>query len=109
MATTYKILGQSAPTTTTLTDVYTTPAATSTIVSTLTVANRSATEDTFRIAVRPAGATVSDEHYIIYDAPVSGNSLASFTIGLTLAETDVISVYSTNGTTSFNVFGSELT
>ena len=59
MAATYKVLGQSAPSATTATSLYTVPASTSTIVSTLTVCNRDTTAGTFRIAVRPAGATLA--------------------------------------------------
>ena len=51
MAETLKVLAQSAPAATTLTDVYTTPSLTSTTVSTLTVCNRGATAATFRISV----------------------------------------------------------
>lgn len=40
MISTYKVLGQSAPAATTAVDLYTVPALTSTIVSTITVCNR---------------------------------------------------------------------
>ena len=50
MPTTYKVLGQSNPSATTATTLYTTPSATQTIVSTITVCNQAATAGTYRIA-----------------------------------------------------------
>jgi hypothetical protein len=108
MPTTYKVLGQQAPAAITLTTAYTVPADTQTVVSTIIAANRSASVDAIRIAVRPAGESIATKHYITFDELVGGNVNAAFTIGISLAATDVISVYSTNGTTSFNIFGSEI-
>lgn len=108
MPTTYKVLGQVAPAAVTLTTAYTVPSATSTVVSTITAANRSASVDTIRIAVRPAGESIASKHYITYDEAIGGNVVAGYTLGISLAATDVISVHSTNGTTSFNIFGSEI-
>lgn len=109
MTDTLKVLGQSAPSATTLTTLYTVPGATSATVSTISVCNRSATATTFRIAVRPAGAGISNEHYVAYDAEILGNEIYGFTIGATLATTDVISVYATLATLSFNAYGVEVT
>jgi hypothetical protein len=61
------------------------------------------------VAVRPAGATISDEHYIYYDVNLRGNDTYMATIGLTLEATDVVSVYATDATVSFNLFGQEVT
>lgn len=108
MATTYKVLGQSAPAATTLTTLYTVPASTSTIVSTITVANRAASSGTYRIAVRVAAASIANAQYIIYDASLSANSTDTMTLGITLAATDVISVYASTVDFSFSAFGTEL-
>ena len=107
MATTYKVLAQSAPSATTNTDVYTVPSATSTILSTLTVCNRGASA-TFRIAVRPAGATLANQHYIVYDNYVNQYDTVFLTLGITVAATDVITVYASNANLSFSLFGSEI-
>lgn len=56
MANTYKVLSQTNPSATTLTDSYTVPAATQAIVSSISVANRSAISTSFRISVAIAGA-----------------------------------------------------
>lgn len=108
MATTYKVLGQSAPAATTLITLYTVPAATSSIVSTITVANRAATAGTYRIAVRVAGASIANSQYLIYDASLSANSTDTMTLGITLAATDIISVFASTADFTFNAFGTEL-
>jgi hypothetical protein len=108
MPTTYKVLGQAAPSATTLTTLDTVPSATSAVVSTIAVCNRAATAATYRIAIRPAGAAISNEHYIAYDSTVAANDTTMLTIGITLAATDVISVYASTANLSFNAFGSEI-
>lgn len=105
----YKILGQSNPTATTNTDLYTVPANTSVVASTLNICNQATLAATFRIAVRPAGATLAAKHYIAYDNVVPALDTISLTIGMSLAATDVVTVYASNSTVSFNLFGSEIT
>jgi hypothetical protein len=78
-------------------------------VSTLVVANRASTAATYRIAIRPAGVTLANQHYIAYDVTVGGGDSTTLTLGITLAATDVITVYASSADTSFNVFGSEIT
>ena len=109
MAEAYEILGQSAPAATTLTTAYTVPATTEAIVSTITVCNRSATATQFRLAVRPAGAAISNEHYVAYDHAIGANETVALTLGFGLATTDVVSVYATLATLSFTVGGMEIT
>ena len=108
MPTTYKVLGQVEPTATTATTAYTVPSATQTIVSTLNIVNISTNTDTVRVAVRPDGATLEDKHYIIYNVVLPAYGQYSLQAGLTLDAADVITVYSTNGTSAFNLFGSEM-
>jgi hypothetical protein len=108
MAITYKVLGQSNPSATTATTLYTVPASTSTVVSTITICNQSASNDTYRIAVRPAGATLTAAHYIAFNGVVPAYDTISLTIGVTLATTDVVTVYAGTSTLSFNLFGSEI-
>ena len=108
MASTYKVLAQSAPSATTNTDVYTVGSGKSAVVSTITVCNRAASSATYRIAVRPLGATLANQHYIAYDANVPANDTISLTIGVTLAATDVVTVYASTANLSVNIFGSEI-
>ena len=108
MATTYKVLGQVNPAATTPTTLYTVGAGKSTVVSTITVCNQAASAATFRIAVRVAGSALSAEEYIAYDSTVAANDTTAFTLGITLAATDVVTVYASTATVSFNAFGSEI-
>lgn len=108
MADTLKILAQSNPSATTLTDIYTVPASTSASISSVVIANRSATPTSFRLAVAPAGAADTNQQYLYYDQPIDGNSSFVATIGITMATTDVLRVYATLATLSFNVFGVEV-
>ena len=108
MATTYKVLGQSNPSATTATTLYTVPSATSTVVSTITVCNQASSAATFRIAVRPAGETLAAKHYIVYGATVPASDSTMITVGLTLATTDVVTVYASSANLSFNAYGSEI-
>jgi len=109
MADAYKVLGQSAPSAATLTGVYTVGASTEAVVSTVVVANRSATPTAFRISVAPAGASDATSQYLYYDVAIDGNDTFAATIGLTLATTDVVRVYATLATLSFSLFGTEIT
>ena len=108
MATTYKVLGQVAPSSATATTLYTVGAGKSAVVSTIAVCNRSASAATYRIAIRVAGSALSNEEYIAYDSTVAANDSTMLTIGITLAATDVITVYASTADLSFNAFGSEI-
>jgi hypothetical protein len=109
MATAYSVLGQSAPAAATATTLYTVPATTEAVCSTLAICNTSAVATSFRVAVRPAGATLATEHYTYYDVVIPGNETFAATFGITLATTDVVTVYATLATLTFSLFGSEIT
>ena len=108
MANKYKVLGQSAPSATTNTDVYTVPSDRESVISTIVIANREATAGTFRLAVRPNGAAIADQHYLAYDVPIAANDSTTLTLGLTLDATDVITFYASSANMSINVSGSEI-
>jgi hypothetical protein len=108
MANTYKVLGQSNPAATTATTLYTVPSATSAVCSTITICNQASTAGSFRIAIRPAGATLDPKHYIAYDTSIPANDVLTMTIGMTLATTDVVTIYASSANISFNLFGSEI-
>ena len=109
MANAYKVLGNINPSATTATTLYTVPSSTSTIVSTLNICNKAATAGTFRIAVRPAGAALAATQYVAYDTAIPANDSIALTIGMTLATTDVITVYASSASMSFIAFGTEVT
>ena len=108
MATTYKVLGQSNPAATTLTTLYTVPSATQAVISSISVANLTATAATFRIAVRPAGASITNAHYLGYDITVGASDTTIITVGITMNATDVLSVYGSTANLTFQAFGSEV-
>lgn len=108
MPTAYKVLGQSAPSATTATTLYTVPAATSAVVSSIVIANRDATSATYRIAIRPGGAALANQHYIAYDVTVGASDSTVLTLGITLATTDVITIYASTANLSFSAYGSEI-
>ena len=109
MATAYKVLGQSAPSATTATTLYTVPSSTEAVISTLTVCNRGTASGTYRVAVRPNGASLANQHYVVYDASLNANATAALTLGITLDASDVLEVYASSGNFSFTAFGSEIT
>jgi hypothetical protein len=109
MAFTYKVLAQSAPSATTDTDIYTVGAGKQAVVSTITVANRGVSDSSYRIAVRPAGATLANEHYLAYDIAIAANDTTVLTIGLTLEAADVVTIYALSANLSFGIYGTEIT
>jgi len=108
MATTYKVLGQVNPAATTATTAYTVASSTEAVISTITAANLGSAPATYRIAVRPNGATLENKHYIVYDSSLAPQSTDTLTIGMTLDAADVVTVYSSTATVAFNLFGSEI-
>ena len=108
MANAYKVLGQvadaSANNVTLVADQNG-----ETIVSTIVVANREAAANTFRIAVRPGGATLANAHYIAYDTSVSANDSITLTLGITLADNDIITVGASDANVTFSAFGTVIT
>lgn len=108
MATVYKILGQSNPALTSSTDLYTVPALTSAVCSTLNIANLSTTNGTFRLAVLPSGSTLQAKNYLAYDTIIPANDSIALTIGMTLGQYDKVQVYASSISQSFNLFGTEI-
>lgn len=108
MATSYKVLGQANPAATTATTLYTVPAATNAVISTVVIANLAATAATFRISVRPAGGAQTNAMYIAYDVTLAASDSTALTLGITMAATDVLTVYSSSTTVAFTAFGSEI-
>jgi hypothetical protein len=107
----YKVLGQVLPATAnTETTLYTVPAATQAVVSTITIANVTSGSVTARVNIRPAGAAVAALHALVRDASVAPNSTMTMTLGITLGATDVISVQSgTVSALTFHAYGTEIT
>lgn len=109
MATTYKVLGQSAPTTTAEATLYTVPSATQTIISTIAISNLTASNANATVSICVAGAATSNANSIIKTISIDANSVIAFTLGITLGAADVVRVTSgTANALSFQAFGSEI-
>jgi hypothetical protein len=109
MPTTYKILGQAAPTANTLTAVYTVPSATQAVISTITVCNQTASNASYSISVAANGAADANTQYIIRGGVVPAADSIGITLGITVDAADVIRANTNSANISFNIFGSEIT
>ena len=108
MATRYRVLGQKSPTANQDWDIYTVNGTKDAVISCITVANRDANSATYRISVRPDGATLTDDMYIAYGVQIDPASSVALNLGVTINQNDVVTVQSSSGLVSFNVFGAEL-
>lgn len=109
MATTYKVLGQSAPVANTDTTLYTVPSSTQAVCSTLVICNSSDSPQYYRVAIRPNGETLASKHYIAFDTMVLPFDSSNITIGISMDAADVVTVRSSSADLSFNLFGTEIT
>ena len=109
MPTTYKILGQAAPTPNTLTAVYTVPSATQAVISTITVCNQTAANASYSISVASDGDADANTQYIIRGGVVPAADSIGITLGITVDAADVIRANTNTANISFNIFGSEIT
>jgi len=108
MANAYKVLGQVADASSNNVTLISDQDG-ETIVSTIAVVNREAATNTFRIAVRPGGATLANEHYLAYDTNILANDSITLTLGITLADNDILTVGASDANVSFSAFGTVIT
>ena len=108
MAMVYKVLGQKSPAAATDFNLYTVSGSKQAIINCITVANRNSDSATYRISVRPDGATLTTDHYIAYDVQVDSNASIALNLGITLDTNDVITVQSSSGLVTFNAYGVEI-
>lgn len=109
MPVTYKNLARANPAATTLTNLYSCPAGTNTVISTIVICNRSATATTFRLTHAINGNPDAPEHYFAYDTPIAGNSTVFFTFGACLQSPDILRIYAGAATLTFIAWGEERT
>lgn len=88
-------------------DLETVPSATQAIGSTLYVVNQTATAQYYRIAIRVAGAALANQ-WIAYDVAISPNETIAYTTGISLAATDVITVFASSNLVNFTITGAEI-
>jgi len=108
MATVRKVLGQLIPAAFNLETLYTVPADTQAVISSVMVCNISTT-DSFLIAVVPDGQSYGNERNIYYNIEITAANTFTATVGLTLGAGDSIQVLSILGNLTFAAFGQEIT
>jgi len=108
MASTYKVLAQSNPSAQTDTDIYTVPASTQTVISTIVICNQEVSDATYDIAVRPDDETLAAKHYVAKTITVGASDSTALTLGITMNANDVLTVQASTADLSFSVFGSEI-
>ena len=98
------ILGQSAPSATTNTTVYTVPANTYSVVN-VSILNRGTAAATVRLAVAASG-TPGNAEYLEYGVSVPPNGVLERT-GIAIDAAKNVVVYASTGDTSCSVYGLE--
>jgi hypothetical protein len=112
MAVAYKVLGQKAGTTAvgTYTTLGSPGAGKSWLVSTISICNQAASAMTYRLAIA-ANANASSPltaEFIVYGSSVPANDTVTLTLGITLENGYSIVASSSANTSSFSVFGTEI-
>ena len=108
MAIAYKVLGQVAPSATTEDDLYTVPALTEAVGSSIIICNRGGSATTFRVSISLLGGATTNADYLYYDVAIPANDTFIATIGVTLSAGNVVRVYAGNGNLTFSLYGSEI-
>jgi hypothetical protein len=108
MAVAYKILGQTTANATYAT-LYTTPASTSAVISTVVICNTASTAKSFRIGVMASAGTPGTSEFLAYDTTVPANDTIIMTLGITMQASRYIRVYGSDANVGFTAFGSEIT
>jgi hypothetical protein len=110
MATSYKYAQvQGSASTGTYNTLYTTPAATQAVISTIVVTNQASSDVTVRIGMDDTAGTPGASEWLVYDAVVAGNDTVALTLGVTMAAQKFIRVSSSADTCNFSAFLSEIT
>ena len=110
MAFVYKILGQLRPSDTSAADIYTVPASTQTVVSSILICNTTTSAATFSVFQRVSGQAAGEANAIAFEQTLPANSTTTIEAKLTLSATNVLSVQTgTSSALTFTVNGSEIT
>jgi hypothetical protein len=96
------------PSANTLSTLYTVPAGTQAVVSTINVCNTASTDATYRIAVVPNEVSITNANYIVFNATIAGNETVAFTQGITMDSGDLLRVFASTASVAFNAFKMEI-
>ena len=88
--------------------LYTTPAATEAVISSIVICNQASSDVTVRIGLDTTAGTPSASEFLVYDAVVAGNDTVALTLGITLQASQFIRISSSANTCSFSAFLSEI-
>jgi hypothetical protein len=89
--------------------LYTTPAATEAVISSIVITNQASSSVTVRIGMDTTAGTPGASEWLVYDAVVAGNDTVALTLGVTMPASNFIRVSSSANTCNFSAFLSELT
>lgn len=110
MATTRKILGQNKPAAGADATLYTVPAVTDTVVSSIVVAETGGAAATFKICVDSAGGTTTTAaKAVAWSVAIPANGVVTLALGITLAAAATIVVQASTLNCTFTAFGQENT
>ena len=109
MASAYKILGQSRPANTSVATLYTVPASTAAVISTITATNLTGTPTDIDIYVVAPSGSATTSNALVFEAELVANTTIGFTFGLTLQAASSLQVKSSAGSAiTFQAFGQEI-
>jgi hypothetical protein len=105
----YKSPAQVIPVAETLTNLYSVPSNTQAVISNIHVCNLGTTSASIRIAVRPLGAQIANQHYLFYGLTVTAYDTIELGHGITMGASDILSVHASSGNVSFTLSYAEVT
>ena len=109
MASAYKILGQILPSANTLTNVYVSGAATSTIINTITLCNQQTSNCTIDLILRPINEALAAKHYLLKGITIPQADTLILSPGITMGASCILAANNTiDGNVSISAFGVEI-
>ena len=109
MAETVKSMQQASPSGSGEVALYTCPALTRYVASSIYACNQNSAPVTIRIRVAIGDAPAADGQYLLYDLPFGANTSMVMTCGVTFEAGDVIYVDASSSGVSFQMSGVEIT
>lgn len=109
MAATYKNAKvQGTASTSTYATLYTVPATKAAVISTIGIANESASSIEYRIGISDSDTDPVSGEFLVYDSAVSANDTTFITVGITLTAGQYLKISSSSNTSTFTCFISEI-
>jgi len=93
----------------TYTTLYTTPANTQAVISTIAICNTASAAATYRIGLDDTAGTPGASEWLVHGSTVAANDTIFLTVGITLAPEKYVRVSSSANTVTFSAFVSEIT